>query len=1677
MKPIEIVADGVTYSLDLPEADHDYIQKTIATTGRPYEEAMLIDLASAIAPGELVLDIGANCGNHALYLSCIAGAEVHAFEPDADLCASIRSSAALNGVEHLMTIHQVGVGDEDALGRLVQTAEHNRGAQRLERVADNAAGTRIIRLDDLEFPKTVRAMKIDVEGMEHDVLRGARRLIEDDRPDIYVECQTRRDFERIHTWLTQFRYHYVATFNATPTHHFKPSTPDDEGDRFEQIVKQQVAATYYDRQAISRLRESLADANLKYRGVSAQLGPLKEQLRLAASSELQCRERLEEAQNRVSESNYRLEEMGGALSAKSARLEEVESQLEAGLRASQLLSITAEGRETALRDLRDGLSIERKRVQELERIVEQNNALTLAAESRVAEQTRQWLDDRSRLERQLHIANKRVLRTRRKAKFYSARAEAALDQATRTALRLSGVESTLAEAETKSAEVARRLIIERGMVSRLQKQLASANQRVKSLETAAVDDQDRIKQLSEALSMRQSQLDTAERKLKSLRESITYRLGRVLSESAKSPLKAMMLPVRLSKMALDHSRRRAVQGVVLSATTAEINREKEILALEPTSSITNRAPEIQALRQLKNSNDTAALRRTAGRNKKAVRVAAIMDDFTVQSFSPECDLHELSLDNYISELQTFSPSLVFLESAWRGKGNAWGNKVAQTAAEIREIIQWANQNSVPVVLWNKEDPVHYSTFLNTAKLVDHVFTTDIDCIQKYKGDLGHDRVHFLPFACQPVLHNPLELYKREPAISFAGAYYRRYPARTRDLESFIAEIPSFAQLEIFDRNFNNSDEQYMFPDEYKKYIVGTLDGTEIDLAYKGYEYAINLNSVKESQSMFARRAFELLASNTIVVSNYSRGLQLMLGDIPVVADSGRVVVRELEAIQGGRGRKRRNAGLRKVMLEHTYEHRLEHVMSKAGIPYEASRMPVVEVFSLVSGHAELTAVREAALRQVGVKVILRVYTKDDSWVASCRPETDVSVGLLVDLQAHTLDSLVDGTNLAAVMVPADYYGENYLQDLALAGRYSSAVIVGKGSFFDAGNDGLEMECPSKPYTATSMLPIRSSLVLQPSAMGLRPVDWLLTAERGVYKQDLLLGMEVFDYCRNGGDLAAADKAAVDSGFPDVGLKLSELEAAADNIDAPDFIPDQERLISGEELAQLFLTRSRPGVQTETSDGGWTFRSTLADGVHDYLYASKLLDLESLAVDGKLHLHLEADPGLNLQIAIIFYDGDSERITGIVRGANQNHTLDIPSAAVALKVGMRISSSGESTLRRVFWTHKNVRPAFIASRTENLVITNRYPSYDDLYKNGFVHSRVRRYIQMGVPTEVFVLDEGSPLRFREFEGITVISGSSEVLDTLLRCATHRSIALHFVNESMWGLVRNLPQRPRVAIWAHGADIQMWSRRSFLYESEEEIQQAKISSEVRRSLWQAIFRGLTPEMSVVFVSKWLASTALEDLGVTDGRRNSFIIHNPIDTEKFAYQEKPSTHRYRVLSIRPYTSSVYANDLAVQAILILASEPEFTDMKFRFVGDGPLFDDVTRPLQSFPNVILDRRFLTQDQIVEMHREYGIFLCPSRMDTQGVSRDEAMASGLVPVTTATAAIPEFANDSCAELTEPENPIELAAGIMRLVRSEETFRRKSKAAAARVRAQSEASTVVPQELELLGYPGINKDG
>ena len=151
---------------------------------------------------------------------------------------------------------------------------------------------------------------------------------------------------------------------------------------------------------------------------------------------------------------------------------------------------------------------------------------------------------------------------------------------------------------------------------------------------------------------------------------------------------------------------------------------------------------------------------------KELKIACIMDPFTLGSYGPECRLLELTPEHWREEVDAFEPDLLFIESAWQGKEGLWYRKIVHYSQELFELTGYLREKHVPIIFWNKEDPVYTDSFMTAASYADVVFTTDIDCIGKYKAELGHDRVYHLHFAAQPALHNPVEFYARKDKFQF-----------------------------------------------------------------------------------------------------------------------------------------------------------------------------------------------------------------------------------------------------------------------------------------------------------------------------------------------------------------------------------------------------------------------------------------------------------------------------------------------------------------------------------------------------------------------------------------------------------------------------------------------------------------------------------------------------------------------------------------------------------------------------------------------------------------------------------------------------------------------------------------------------------------------------------------------
>lgn len=1056
-----------------------------------------------------------------------------------------------------------------------------------------------------------------------------------------------------------------------------------------------------------------------------------------------------------------------------------------------------------------------------------------------------------------------------------------------------------------------------------------------------------------------------------------------------------------------------------------------------------------------------------------LRIATIMDEFTYASYSPEADLLQLTPSNVLKELQDFKPELLFIESAWNGRDELWDRKIGNPSEELRSAISWCKEQYIPTVFWNKEDPVHFETFLSTASLFDYVFTTDIDCISQYKAYLGHERVYLLPFGCQPTTHNPVELYDRKDAFSFAGAYYVRYPDRTKDLESFVDHIPKFKPLEIFDRNFGKDDINYQFPEKYKPFIVGTLPFKDIDKAYKGYKFAINLNSIKQSQTMFARRLFDLLGCNTATLSNFSQGVRLLFGDLVVCTDQGETasnlctkLSQDLRYFE-----KYRLAGLRKVMIEHTYAHRLAYVAAKAfKKPYIQDNLPKVHVVARAHSLEEFTDLVDHFERQThqNKRMLLVLAQK----LSPDRFPKKLGDGKIQIIQASEASKLMIKSKLAvndwlACMSANDYYGANYLTDLAIATKYSGALAIGKASYFKIDRNNVQLINEGTSFKPSSELVFRSSMIEHSRVASISLEKYLDQVEKESLSIKDGFAIDPYNYCYGAYSQSLRKIAVpmVDDIEIFTGVPMSEIIAKAEAIAPQEEEETSGQAMNGEALVKHYGQFTSKNVKSELVLGLWRITSTLEAGKHEYVYAKTHLSA-SYFPKAEVKWFLDMSPGLNAQLVFRYLDKDKKNIGHEIKTPNKNHVFNIPAACKTVEMGLRVYESGQADVKSLMWGHRKLEPAVILGQ-HHLVVTDQYPSYENLYRNGFVHTRVKAYKSRGVSTDVFCLRKDEVVNFREFENINVTTGSNAVLDKLLESGRYSSVFVHFLSPDMWNSIEKYIDKVNVRVWVHGSEIHPWHRRMYNYQNDEQIEKAKLESEERMKFWHRILKPMHKNLKLIFVSKYFSEEVMEDLGFRLPQNQYHVIHNPINTELFSYKPKREDQRFKILSIRPFASRQYANDITIKAILELSKSKRFKDLEIRIIGDGILFEETVEPLKDFKNVMIEKRFVTHEEISKLHKDYGIFLCPTRWDSQGVSRDEAMASGLVPITTDVAAVSEFVSDGTGFMSAPEDYLEISKHILELVENSRKFLSMSERASKNVMSNRDLSLITDMELKL----------
>lgn len=462
------------------------------------------------------------------------------------------------------------------------------------------------------------------------------------------------------------------------------------------------------------------------------------------------------------------------------------------------------------------------------------------------------------------------------------------------------------------------------------------------------------------------------------------------------------------------------------------------------------------------------MKKTAPTQIADVQMACIFDEFSMTCFEKEVNLITFTPANWQEVLTDQIPDVLFVESAWRGNFGAWEYKIAkynnQDKTPLIQLLNWCKQNKIPTVFWNKEDPIHFERFIDTAKLFDYIFTTDANMIENYQEACGHQNVFSLSFSAEPKLHNPIKIQeKRLDKICFAGSFYaNRHEERRKDMEN-ILDIAAKFGLDIFDRNYaknTNGTTHFSFPERFSENILGSLKYDEIDKAYKGYKVMLNVNSVKYSPTMFSRRVFEGLACGTPIISSYSEGIKKIFKDIVIISEDEQELERNIHQLMTDEDFYRQKAleGIREVYLHHTYKHRIQYILKKMGIHFGLNTKKV-SVISVVQSKSEFYQMLEQFEDQTWREKEWIVFLDNfDGYIDLLNQynKENIKTYVLSYMNHYSRLTEVINNKYVAYFSPNNYYGENYLLDLMLATEYSQADIIGKSNMYFYDNQKAEI---------------------------------------------------------------------------------------------------------------------------------------------------------------------------------------------------------------------------------------------------------------------------------------------------------------------------------------------------------------------------------------------------------------------------------------------------------------------------------------------------------------------------------------------------------------------------------------------------------------------------------------------
>jgi FkbM family methyltransferase len=201
----------------------DHIHDNYLRKGVFYEEDLLQLLASLNLGDGLVVDIGSYVGSHAIFFAGIMGRSVVSIEANRDSFELLSRNIELNALsERVLPLCKAAADRSGLTFRNRGSLIANQGATEFVLAEDNLDGLSVedlliesVAVDDLGLDR-VALVKIDVEGMELEVLKGLSKTIDSFKPVLAIECMSVIQFSQVAAWCHGIGYLPIARKAVTP---------------------------------------------------------------------------------------------------------------------------------------------------------------------------------------------------------------------------------------------------------------------------------------------------------------------------------------------------------------------------------------------------------------------------------------------------------------------------------------------------------------------------------------------------------------------------------------------------------------------------------------------------------------------------------------------------------------------------------------------------------------------------------------------------------------------------------------------------------------------------------------------------------------------------------------------------------------------------------------------------------------------------------------------------------------------------------------------------------------------------------------------------------------------------------------------------------------------------------------------------------------------------------------------------------------------------------------------------------------------------------------------------------------------------------------------------------------------------------------------------------------------